>query len=392
MRILYISDQRYYHCHGEWFTSNGFPLADCVTRLGEGMVDEWTFFGRLEDRKPVPVGAVRIQPIDKVATNFVGPMRQRRGMLGYLMNAWTYLRILRDAMSRHNVLLVKANFVAAWFCIPFLLGRGARVAISHQIGDPAGVAVGPKALLPVIRVVGAVLTAYVHRLCEVNVFVSSDLAKKYGCGKLATWILNESQVRKEDIKQRDTLTPSVHKPLRIIYVGRLAKEKCVDVLLVAASQLHVEWRLSIVGDGALRVKLAQIASDLGIERNVRFTGAVEWGAGLFDLLREHDVLVLPSSTEGLGLVLIEAMSQGVLVIGTQVGGIPDLIEHERTGLLVAPGNAEEIAAALMRYVASPELRLRVRQQALRTAERNTFEEQLGEMFSRIGRLAEDRGL
>ena len=393
LRILYVSDQRYYCCAGTWYTNNGLPLAAYEAWLPAGSVKQWTIFGRLEWRTCPPAGAIEVQAAGSVPVKIVGPVGVQYGIRDYLRNAWTYLRILRAAVKEHNVVWVKANFVAAWFTIPFLCNADARhLTVSHQIGDPRGLAIGPKSALPGLRFLGAACTAWVHRVCDVNVFVSRDLARKYGNPKAITMIANESRVSRSDLIQRDALRATVQDPLRVIYVGRLAREKQVDVLLTALSRLRIRFKLSIVGDGLLHDELRQMARRLGIEHAVTFVGAVEWGPALFGVLREHDVLVLPSSTEGLGLVLIEAMSQGVLVIGTRVGGIPELIEHRSTGLLVEPGQVDALAAAILEYAASPELRLLVRQRALETAEANTFDKQAGVMFSLLGKLARDRGL
>jgi glycosyltransferase involved in cell wall biosynthesis len=393
LRILYVSDQRYYFCAGKWYTNNGLPLAVYEAWLAGGTVEQWTIFGRLEWRTSPPAGAIQLQAAGQVPVKVIGPVRSQHGIRGYLRNASTYLRILRAAVKEHNVVWVKANFVAGWFTIPFLCKTNARrLAISHQVGDPGGLAMGPKGALRGMRALGAVCTSWVHRVCDVNVFVSRDLAGKYGNPKAITLIANESRVNRSDLIRPESLRATVRDPLRIVYVGRLSREKRVDVLLTALSRLRIGFTLSIVGDGLLRDELVQMARRLGIEDAVTFVGAVEWGPALFGVLREHDVLVLPSSTEGLPLVLVEAMSQGVLVIGTRVGGIPELVEHQSTGLLVEPGNAESLSAAITECATSPESGLLMRQRALEKAEANTVENQAGRMFSLLGKLARNRGL
>ncbi|MFQ6048291.1 MAG: glycosyltransferase, partial [Phycisphaerae bacterium] len=105
-----------------------------------------------------------------------------------------------------------------------------------------------------------------------------------------------------------------------------------------------------------------------------------------DLLSRHVALVLPSLTEGSPKVVLEAMSQGVCVIASRAGGIPDVIRHERDGLLVEPGDASELAQAIARLRSDRDLRLRLRQHALATAGRISLDSQVAAMMRTIQHL------
>jgi len=78
---------------------------------------------------------------------------------------------------------------------------------------------------------------------------------------------------------------------------------------------------------------------------------------------DMDVFVLPSLMEGFGIVLLEAMALGKCVVATRVGGIPEIVEHEKTGLLVTPGNVEELMQALLTCITDPSKRCRMGQAA-----------------------------
>jgi glycosyltransferase involved in cell wall biosynthesis len=136
-------------------------------------------------------------------------------------------------------------------------------------------------------------------------------------------------------------------------VGRLSREKAHDVLLQAFKDVRAvcpEAFLVIVGEGDLREPLVRQAADLGVDGSVRFLGA---RTDVPELLQVMDVFALSSLWEGLPLVLLEAMAAGVPVVSTRVGGIPEVIRHERDGLLVPPSDAGLLAAALVRVLTAP---------------------------------------
>ncbi len=138
---------------------------------------------------------------------------------------------------------------------------------------------------------------------------------------------------------RETRTQPTGDPV-ILFVGRLVERKGVDQLLEAlATQRDQRWRLEIVGFGPQRDRLAQLARDLDIAGRVVFLGKVSQ-EDLVSAYRRAACFVLPATvderddTEGLGVVLLEAMTYGTPVVATRRGGITDIVEDGRTGLLV----------------------------------------------------------
>jgi glycosyltransferase involved in cell wall biosynthesis len=142
-------------------------------------------------------------------------------------------------------------------------------------------------------------------------------------------------------------------PPRILFVGRLVARKGVDRLLQALATIADRvWRLEIVGFGPERDPLERRAAELGLSGRVEFLGRIANDA-LVAAYRRATCFVLPATlderadTEGLGVVLLEAMSYGVPVIATRRGGIVDIVEDGGTGVLV-----EDEPAELARAVAS----------------------------------------
>jgi glycosyltransferase involved in cell wall biosynthesis len=127
-----------------------------------------------------------------------------------------------------------------------------------------------------------------------------------------------------------------------IFVGRLQPVKQVDVLLRAWASVDC-GKLLVLGDGPQRDVLVQLAQDLGLSERVIFKGMV---ANVADYLRAADIFILPSSSEGLSVALLEAMSSGLVPIATAVGGNMDLIIDGKNGLLVPPGNVAALRDAI----------------------------------------------
>ncbi|MDA8094321.1 MAG: glycosyltransferase [Betaproteobacteria bacterium] len=109
-------------------------------------------------------------------------------------------------------------------------------------------------------------------------------------------------------------------------------------------------RLVLAGNGPLRQETERCAEALGIAQRVHFLGHRD---DVADLMQAADVCLLTSRSEGVPQALTQAMGLGVPVVATAVGGVPELIMHERTGLLVPPENAPAIAAALKRTAENP---------------------------------------
>jgi glycosyltransferase involved in cell wall biosynthesis len=114
---------------------------------------------------------------------------------------------------------------------------------------------------------------------------------------------------------------------------------------------HPDACAVLVGDGPLRSRLQQRAEQLGVSATVRFLGARPEVA---PVLEPIDIVVHPSDEEGSSNAILEAMAAGKPVVATAVGGSVELVEHEQTGLLVAPHDANALAAAIGRLIENPE--------------------------------------
>ena len=141
---------------------------------------------------------------------------------------------------------------------------------------------------------------------------------------------------------------------RLLFVGKLNEQKGIGVLLQALARMRAKPVLDVVvGVGSTPEDARPLAESLGV------AGRVEWHpllsqAELAQRYREATALVAPFRDEGLGLVAIEAQLSGAPVVAFRSGGLTDIVAHQQTGLLVPPGDAPALAAALDRLLALPD--------------------------------------
>ncbi|WP_158651608.1 glycosyltransferase [Mesobacillus jeotgali] len=151
-------------------------------------------------------------------------------------------------------------------------------------------------------------------------------------------------------------------------VARFSPQKNHELLINAfnfARKKYSNMKLLLIGDGLLRKDIEKQIASYGLEDHVLLVGnssnVIEW-------LRKSDIFVLSSNYEGLPLSILEAMSVGLPVIGTRVGGVPDVLIHGEEGLTVPPMNAEELANAMIDLALNHETRsnmsLKARKKAL----------------------------
>jgi glycosyltransferase involved in cell wall biosynthesis len=150
-----------------------------------------------------------------------------------------------------------------------------------------------------------------------------------------------------------------HDDVVVASVARLAVEKGHHALIKAFGRLHgrnSKARLLLVGDGSLRAELQQRVEEMGLSDSVRFVGERK---DIPRWLATCDVFALASVREGLPMVILEAMAAGKPVVSTNVGCVHSVVQHGETGLLVAPGDVEQLTAGLDRLVGDAEERRRI---------------------------------
>lgn len=165
--------------------------------------------------------------------------------------------------------------------------------------------------------------------------------------------------------------PYGHSRPYILAIGRHVPQKGFDLLLRAyAALLHSggsDHDLFLAGDGEQRLDLERLTRDLRLEERVTFLGRVDRSEAV-RLFSGCSFFVLPSRHEPMGIVNLEAMAAGKAVVAARVGGVPELVDDGRTGILFTGGNENELTSVLQRVTADAELRSRLGKAGQRQSE------------------------
>jgi glycosyltransferase involved in cell wall biosynthesis len=157
------------------------------------------------------------------------------------------------------------------------------------------------------------------------------------------------------LRRSELSIPKSHRVIGII--GMFDPVKGHVYLLEAIRRLRDGGMTDIIclfaGEGRLEADLKEYAKAAGIEQNVRFLG---YRRDIPDLLGLMDMVIMPSLRESFGIAALEAMAMKVPVVASRIGGLEEVVEHEKTGLLVAPGDAAALAEAIRTLAEKPEMR------------------------------------
>ncbi|MBW1973302.1 MAG: hypothetical protein DRP55_08035 [Spirochaetes bacterium] len=162
-------------------------------------------------------------------------------------------------------------------------------------------------------------------------------------------------------KEKETLRKKFSLPLKIpiiLFVGRLIKSKGVEILLSIIEDKEIKNQKSsfiFLGKGELEELIEQKAQKIGIENKIILVGHKEHKE-VISWIDLSDIIVLPSFSEGRPNIILEAMSRAKPVVATRVGGIPELIDDNITGILVSPKNSKAFLEAIKRLLKDERLR------------------------------------
>ncbi len=265
---------------------------------------------------------------------------------------WEYLRYLpqlkarvREAVENCDAYILRVPGLVGRLVWRELRRRGKPYAL-EVVGDPWD-ALGPgtwrSAMRPVFRRVAARdLKAMCQGAVAVHYVTQSSLQRRYPPAKGAYAVgfsdalmdsafaspaeMNERFRRIDDVAG----TNGARRPFRVGFVGSLAQMyKGPDVLLRAASLCStrgLNMETALAGDGRYAAAMKALAKQLGIEDRTQFLGQLPFGKAVFDFLDSVDLFVMPSYAEGLPRALLEAMARGCPCVGSDVGGIPELLD------------------------------------------------------------------
>lgn len=385
-KLIYISDQRYYLSeNNSWYTTSSFPKE--LIELFDDL-DEWIFFGRLyKTENTDKLFKIEIDS-NQVEISFEGVWNSKQGIKGYVENLTKYLKILRKNIKRSDILYLKFSFIASYLT-PFVSSLKEKYIITHMVGDietlkltKSGFYLGPLVYLQ------KKIYSYIAKKSNLQIFVSNNLKKKYSIEPGYSVVVAESRVMKKDIISTPHLLRNTEANLKLLFVGRISPEKgLLDV--IKAIYKSSEVSLDIIGTGDYKSELEKNIKNYNVGSKVRFNGSRRWGDELFECFRNYDFLILPSYSEGLPLVIVEALSMGLPVIASNVGGIPEIIKHKQNGYLFEAGNVKEITNILEEVKVNKKSREDLILKGIETAKKYSLESQL-DIFKQAIKVSKER--
>ena len=292
---------------------------------------------------------------------------------------WRLRRTLREIIARLRPDILHTHQIGALFYAgPAARKAGVRAIIHTEHGKHY-------ASRWRTRVLGRMAARSTQRFCCVSTDVAHEVRRyRIASGSKVTVVPNGIDTARfsapPDSRLRRSLRIPEGAPV-VGTIGRLSDVRRQDVLLKAFATLRrtvQNAHLLLVGDGPLRGDLERLARDLGIDGSVHFAGYQPQPERFLPLM---DVFALTSRSEGMPLAVLEAWAAGVPVVASAVGGLPELIEQGRTGLLFASGRDAELSALLNQVLCDPLKGKRIADESRRLV-RSQYD--LTQMASRYG--------
>ncbi len=349
MRLSVAIDQRFAECGGHYYTDLSFPFA--YWREYTALFVEVCPIARVYQRMRPPADSQRA---DGTRVSFL-PIVNYVGFWSLLRHGPQAFWQCGRAVHQSDAILLRWGLVGA-MCWPWVLSS--RRPYGFECGGHAGESVRRVKNIHILglhRVLARIadaLCAQMAKRAACAAYVSREVQRRYPSGEPAReWCFSSVRIDREILRAPRQVDRIRRSEWHVVSVGRLEPEKGHIHLVRAVAELRrrgLHIRLTLVGPGREIVALRSLASQLQLDEHFECAGMVPWGAELWRILDDADLFVIPSLTEGLPRALVEAMARGVPSIGTNVGGIPELLPADA---MVAPGDdgalAERIATCLM---------------------------------------------
>jgi len=178
----------------------------------------------------------------------------------------------------------------------------------------------------------------------------------------------------------------LNNPPRIVFAGRFMPQKNPLQVVRTLNELReLPWRCVMIGDGPLLEDVKRAVAELDMQDRVQFTGWLG-GTGVLHWFDQSDILFMPSLSEGLPVVGVEALSKGLAIVASQVGGFVDLVENDKNGYLIHPADASKFSMSLRELVSDEDRLLSFRNASLEKAKKfdiNQIVEQYEQIFQKV---------
>ncbi|MGI9319335.1 MAG: glycosyltransferase family 4 protein [bacterium] len=279
-----------------------------------------------------------------ICRTLVRPIRPHKDLLAVLELVRLIRRHRPEFVHAHSFKSgVVARLAARWAGVPTLF-------TAHGWAFTPGVSKGQ-------LLIGLLVEALLCRMCAGVITISKHdylLAAKHRIGPPSTRYLVPNAAEAIGAIANPETTP-----VKLLCVGRLTRAKNHSLLLKAMHHLPEEVTLTIVGEGFERHALERLRTKLGLEHRVMLLGEV---LDIEPYLEAAQIFTLSSNYEGLPISVLEAMSAGLPVVSTDVGGVSEAVIQGSSGLLVKRGDLQQLINSLNTLIADPSLRSRFGQE------------------------------
>lgn len=251
---------------------------------------------------------------------------------------------IKNIVRKERVKIIHAQFLRENYIslIASFIGAKVNVIWTYHVNVP---------MPSYVKFFNRIMTRNNYKIIAVAEFMKKELLKKGVPKNKVTVIYNGIKVpnTNEKVNNRNKIIISV--------IGRLSKEKGHSFLLLSLAKLreshpNLRWKLNIVGDGPLYEELLTLSNTLELKSYINFKGYVE---NVSSIYFNSDIIVIPSENEAFPFVAIEALAYEKPVISTNVGGLPEIIRHNQTGLLLNYGDINSLSENIQKLTTNNEL-------------------------------------
>lgn len=352
MKLVVTSEYRFDRTpDGAIWTQTVFPYSFWTRYLG--IFDTLTVIARVRDVQSVSENYLRVDGANisiAALPYYIGPWEFAKNLL-------QVRQLLRMAIEPGAALLFRApSAIAAFTRRALKAGQPYGVEV---VGDPYDVFAPEANDHPARQLFRWYFTRNLQQICAQSSAISyvteGALQRRYPPGKTAyTTHYSSIELKDDAFVVSPRHFPSGQRSFTIVTVGTLAQRyKGVDTLIDAVGEMvshGFDVQLRIVGDGWHRQELEAQAEAKGIGARTRFLGQLPSGTAVREQLDSADLFVLPSRQEGLPRAMIEGMARGLPCIGSNVGGIPELLSSK---VIVNPDRMSELAKIMMKTLNNP---------------------------------------
>lgn len=389
MKLLYVTDVRLF------YNENGFYKKEYIEPDEIGAINdnvsEVVFWGRLDYAKDVK--GLPLLKSDKYKLTVLGNKNQKRGLSGYIRGLFNTFKVLGKEVRDADIIWLKFSFFSSYAAGLFLTKkvRRKKVILSQLIGDFDCILLIYQGLFfKFVANASKCLYRKIIKRCDLQIYVSHMLEKEYKVDGIKSMVLNENKTKIHNIIAPENIHHrGKDELLRLIFAGRLSPEKRIFDIIKAAQNTDGVV-LSILGDGLQKEQIKDYIKSHKLDEKIALYEPISWGDELFSFIRDHHALVLPSQSEGLPLVLLEAMSCGVSVIASCVGGIPEIVKDGKNGQLFTAGNTDELIKCIEKIRDDEMFRVELIKNSLKTAHENCFEKQLSPLSDAVREIFKNK--